>query len=57
MRPLKLYVYNSNMNSCREVVITPNNAWGGDGSLGCSLGYGYLHRIPRKHNDSIEVSL
>ena len=28
------------------VVLTPNSAWGGDGSLGCGIGYGYLHRIP-----------
>ena len=21
-------------------------AWGGEGSLGCGIGYGYLHRIP-----------
>lgn len=27
-------------------MITPNGAWGGDGSLGCGIGYGYLHRIP-----------
>lgn len=45
-RPLKLYVYNTMDDTCREVVITPNNAWGGDGSLGCGIGYGYLHRIP-----------
>ncbi|CAG9114363.1 unnamed protein product [Plutella xylostella] len=45
-RPLKLYVYNINNDSCREVVITPNTNWGGEGSLGCGIGYGYLHRIP-----------
>ncbi|XP_015595663.1 Golgi reassembly-stacking protein 2 [Cephus cinctus] len=45
-RPLKLYVYNTNDDSCREVTITPNNTWGGEGSLGCGIGYGYLHRIP-----------
>ena len=26
--------------------ITPNGAWGGEGSIGCGIGYGYLHRIP-----------
>lgn len=31
---------------CREVTIKPNTKWGGDGSLGCGIGYGYLHRIP-----------
>ncbi|XP_022114336.2 Golgi reassembly-stacking protein 2 [Pieris rapae] len=45
-RPLKLYVYNVSEDVCREVVITPNHNWGGEGSLGCGIGYGYLHRIP-----------
>ncbi|CAH4032044.1 Golgi reassembly-stacking protein 2 [Pieris brassicae] len=45
-RPLKLYVYNVSEDICREVVITPNHKWGGEGSLGCGIGYGYLHRIP-----------
>jgi len=45
-KPLKLYVYNSETDASREVVLTPNSAWGGDGSLGCGIGYGYLHRIP-----------
>ncbi|CAK1552057.1 unnamed protein product [Leptosia nina] len=45
-RPLKLYVYNVSDDLCREVVITPNHNWGGEGSLGCGIGYGYLHRIP-----------
>jgi len=45
-RPLKLYVYNTETDHCREVTITPNGAWGGDGSLGSGIGYGYLHRIP-----------
>lgn len=30
-RPLKLYVYNTNDDSCREVSITPNTSWGGEG--------------------------
>nr|ACO12058.1 Golgi reassembly-stacking protein 2 [Lepeophtheirus salmonis] len=46
-RPLKLYVYNSETDHCREVTITPNGAWEGEGSVGCGIGYGYLHRIPR----------
>uniref|UniRef100_A0A098LYD8 Golgi reassembly stacking protein 1 n=1 Tax=Hypsiglena sp. JMG-2014 TaxID=1550645 RepID=A0A098LYD8_9SAUR len=45
-KPLKLVVYNTEMDSCREVFVTPNGAWGGEGSLGCGIGYGYLHRIP-----------
>uniref|UniRef100_A0A3Q2E9T2 Golgi reassembly stacking protein 1a n=1 Tax=Cyprinodon variegatus TaxID=28743 RepID=A0A3Q2E9T2_CYPVA len=45
-KPLKLLVYNTQTDSCREVMVTPNGAWGGEGSLGCGIGYGYLHRIP-----------
>uniref|UniRef100_UPI0037E8177D Golgi reassembly-stacking protein 1-like n=1 Tax=Semicossyphus pulcher TaxID=241346 RepID=UPI0037E8177D len=47
-KPLKLLVYNTLTDQCREVVVTPNGAWGGDGSLGCGIGYGYLHRIPTR---------
>lgn len=45
-KPLKLYVYNSDSDMTREITLTPNNGWGGEGSLGCGIGYGYLHRIP-----------
>lgn len=45
-RSLKLYVYNSAEDTSREVTIVPNSAWGGKGSIGCGIGYGYLHRIP-----------
>jgi hypothetical protein len=49
-KQLKLYVYNSLMDTVREVLLTPNTAWGGEGSLGCGIGYGYLHRIPITEN-------
>ncbi|KAF0026437.1 hypothetical protein F2P81_021174 [Scophthalmus maximus] len=45
-KELKLFVYNTDADNCREVVITPKCDWGGEGSLGCGIGYGYLHRIP-----------
>ncbi|XP_023678678.1 Golgi reassembly-stacking protein 1 isoform X2 [Paramormyrops kingsleyae] len=45
-KALKLLVYSTETDCCREVVVTPNGAWGGEGSLGCGIGYGYLHRIP-----------
>lgn len=41
-----MYVYNTEDDRCREVLIKPNSQWGGEGSLGCGIGYGYLHRIP-----------
>lgn len=48
-RPLKLYVYNTDDDTCRDVTIKPNSKWGGEGSLGCGIGYGYLHRIPIRY--------
>jgi hypothetical protein len=30
-KPLRLYVYNTDTDACREVSITPNGAWGGEG--------------------------
>ncbi|RVE58025.1 hypothetical protein OJAV_G00204910 [Oryzias javanicus] len=45
-RELKMYVYSTDADNCREVIITPNSEWGGKGSLGCGIGFGYLHRIP-----------
>jgi len=45
---IPLYVYSTVTDSVRLVTISPNNNWGGHGSLGCDVGYGYLHRIPTK---------
>jgi GRASP55/65 PDZ-like domain len=33
-------------STLREVVLVPNRKWGGEGLLGCGVGYGLLHRIP-----------
>lgn len=43
---LKVYVYNIDDDACREVTIKPNSQWGGEGAIGCGIGFGYLHRIP-----------
>uniref|UniRef100_A0A3P9QDF7 Golgi reassembly-stacking protein 1-like n=1 Tax=Poecilia reticulata TaxID=8081 RepID=A0A3P9QDF7_POERE len=32
-KPLKLLVYNTQTEQCREIVVTPNGAWGGEGRL------------------------
>ncbi|KAF2200957.1 hypothetical protein GQ43DRAFT_449152 [Delitschia confertaspora ATCC 74209] len=45
-RPLRLYVYNHEYNVTRPLTITPSRSWGGEGALGCVLGFGALHRIP-----------
>lgn len=33
-KELKLYVYNTERDNCREVLITPNSDWGGEGRYG-----------------------
>lgn len=53
---LKLYVYNFDEDSCREVTITPNSHWGGEGLVGCGIGYGYLHRIPVRGKPVVPTS-
>jgi hypothetical protein len=45
-RPLRLYVYNHEYSVTRLLTITPSRNWGGNGALGCVLGYGALHRLP-----------
>ncbi len=55
-KPLKLYVYNSESDMTREITLTPNVGWGGEGSLGCGIGYGYLHRIPIRTTSSPPVT-
>ncbi|KAI9638990.1 GRASP55/65 PDZ-like domain-containing protein [Dioszegia hungarica] len=46
-KPLRLFVYNSDLDNLREVVLYPTRQWGGEGLVGCGIGYGLLHRIPR----------
>jgi hypothetical protein len=45
---IRLYVFSAATDSVRLVSITPNNQWGGHGCLGCDVGFGYLHRIPKR---------
>ncbi|KAF4556187.1 GRASP55/65 PDZ-like domain-containing protein [Elsinoe fawcettii] len=45
-QPLRLYVYNHEYDVTRTITITPSRGWGGEGALGCVLGYGALHRVP-----------
>lgn len=46
-KALRFYVYNWETDKTREVAIIPDPNWDGDGALGCDIGFGYLHRIPR----------
>ncbi|KAL7266631.1 hypothetical protein RUND412_010817 [Rhizina undulata] len=51
-RPLRLYVYNHEYDITRPLTITPRRNWGGDGALGCVLGFGALHRLPAALTES-----
>ena len=46
LRPLRLYVYNHEYSVTRIITITPSRSWGGEGALGCVLGFGALHHLP-----------
>lgn len=45
-RPVEFFVYNTDLDEVRIVVIMPTLDWGGDGILGASVGHGYLHMLP-----------
>lgn len=52
-RHIALYVYNSDYDHTREVVIVPNRHWGGEGLLGCGIGYGLLRTCSTTNTDRI----
>ncbi|KAK3341515.1 GRASP55/65 PDZ-like domain-containing protein [Lasiosphaeria hispida] len=54
-RPLRLYVYNNEYNVTREVTMQPSRDWGGQGALGCVLGYGALHRLPAPLSEPVHA--
>ncbi|KAJ9157304.1 Golgi family reassembly stacking protein [Pleurostoma richardsiae] len=54
-RPLRLWVYNNEYDVAREVTITPSRDWGGEGALGCVLGYGALHRLPAPLSEPVNA--
>jgi hypothetical protein len=54
-RPLRLYVYNNEYDVTREVTIQPSRDWGGEGAIGCVLGYGALHRLPAPLSEPVHA--
>ena len=54
-RALRLWVYNHEYDVTRLVTITPAKNWGGEGALGCVLGYGALHRVPAPLNEPTQA--
>ncbi len=51
-----LYVYSTVSDDIRIVNVSPNGNWGGNGVLGCELGYGLLHRIPREAKPQVAAN-
>eukprot|EP00746_Dinoflagellata_sp_MGD_P120978 gnl/MRDRNA2_/MRDRNA2_56306_c0_seq1.p1 gnl/MRDRNA2_/MRDRNA2_56306_c0~~gnl/MRDRNA2_/MRDRNA2_56306_c0_seq1.p1 ORF type:complete len:400 (-),score=79.55 gnl/MRDRNA2_/MRDRNA2_56306_c0_seq1:57-1256(-) len=45
-KKLQMYIYNADSETIREVFLSPNTTWGGEGIIGCDIGSGMLHRIP-----------
>ena len=41
-------VFNERTEELREIVIVPDFEWGGEGCLGCDVGSGMVHWIPKK---------
>uniref|UniRef100_A0A7S4FC63 PDZ GRASP-type domain-containing protein n=1 Tax=Chrysotila carterae TaxID=13221 RepID=A0A7S4FC63_CHRCT len=56
-RPVRLFVYSARAEVVRELTITPDRDWGGDGCLGCGVGAGYLHSLPRKRREQAPNAL
>ncbi|GBG31650.1 Golgi reassembly-stacking protein 2 [Hondaea fermentalgiana] len=55
-RGIDIFVYSTATDTVRRLVITPRSGWGGDGILGCGIGFGYLHRLPRAVQDTTGVA-
>jgi len=45
-KPVEFYVYNSDTDEVRMVVIMPTEDWGGEGVLGANVAFGFLHVLP-----------
>ena len=41
-KPVKMIVYSSKTQQCRDVTITPSHNWGGQGLLGVSIRYVHI---------------
>lgn len=54
-RCLRLWVYNHEYGVTRVVSITPERGWGGEGALGCVLGFGALHRVPAPLDEPLDA--
>lgn len=53
-RPVRLFVFNIDMESIRDATVIPDFQWGGEGCLGCDVASGALHRIPSANSSKNE---
>lgn len=52
-RATEFFVYSVKADVVRLTRITPRLGWGGKGCLGCGVGHGYLHALPKKTRHSV----
>jgi hypothetical protein len=45
-KPVEFYVYNSERDEVRVVLLMPTDDWGGEGILGAGVAHGFLHGLP-----------
>lgn len=45
-KPVEFYVYNSDRDEVRVILLMPTTDWGGEGILGANVAYGFLHGLP-----------
>ena len=50
-KPLTLCIYSTETEKVRDVLITPNARWGGNGMLGCDVVQGQYSKIPTRRKN------
>jgi len=56
-QPIELYVYNSDTDIVRIVVVLPTLSWGEEGIFGANVAHGYLHQLPEHCRKTIGKTL
>eukprot|EP00514_Thraustochytrium_sp_LLF1b_P005168 CAMPEP_0184514186 /NCGR_PEP_ID=MMETSP0198_2-20121128/3830_1 /TAXON_ID=1112570 /ORGANISM="Thraustochytrium sp., Strain LLF1b" /LENGTH=447 /DNA_ID=CAMNT_0026904361 /DNA_START=182 /DNA_END=1525 /DNA_ORIENTATION=+ len=55
-RGIDMFIYNIETDIVRRLVLVPSGKWGGEGMLGCGVGFGYLHRLPKAVQSTVGKS-
>jgi len=56
-QPVDLFVYNTDTDTVRIVVVLPTLSWGGEGIFGANIAHGYLHQLPAQCRNTMGKSL